>query len=84
MALRWAVDCSSLWPPDRNTTPGRIAGTVLFRHITVDSATSSTSACSSQPLPEMTIEAFRMVPSSSTFCWYSASNSERRVASVTS
>ena len=31
-----------------------------------------------------TIEAFRMVPSSSTLCSYSEANSERRVTSVTS
>src|SRR3546814_2973817 len=74
IASRCAVASSSLWPPDRNTMPGRIAGTLDFRHISVASATSSTLACSSQSLPGTTIDALRMVPSSATFCWYSASN----------
>ena len=64
--------------------PGTIAGTEDFRHISVDSATSSTLACSSQPLPETTIDALRMVPSSITFWLNSASNSERNTTSVTS
>ena len=65
--------------------PGRVAGTVLTSGTCrVTSATSSTLACSSQSLPEMTMLALRMVPSSITFCSYSASNSERSVTSVTS
>ena len=64
--------------------PGRIAGTAERRHISVASATSSTSACSAQSLPGSTIEALRIVPSNIT-CWlYSASNRPRRVISVTS
>ena len=64
--------------------PGTIAGTVDFRQIRVASATSSTSACSAQSLPGSTIEAFRITPSNIT-CWlYRASNTPRRVTSLTS
>ena len=84
MASRWAVASSSDCPPERNTIPGMIAGTADFRHISVASATSSTSACSAQRLPGSTIDAFRITPSYIT-CWlYSASNTPRRVTSVTS
>ena len=64
--------------------PGSTAGTADFRHRMVDSATSSMSACSAQSLPDTTMLAFRIVPSSITLCSYSAENSERSVASVTS
>ena len=50
------------------TTPATAAGTELSRQSTVASATSSTLARSAAASPEITMEAFRMVPSSSTFC----------------
>ena len=36
IALRCAVAVSSLWSPNRNTMPGKIAGTVDFRHVSRD------------------------------------------------
>ena len=64
--------------------PGIAAGTDALRQRTVASATSSTSACWAQLLPETTMLALRMVPSSMTLCSYSEPNNERSVASVTS
>ena len=73
------VLCSWLIAPEK-----ALAGTAVFRHIRVLSATSSTLACSGQSLPGTTIEAFRIVPSSITLWLYRASNSERSTTSVTS
>ena len=63
--------------------PGRIAGTVDFRHCSVAAATSSTATFSPLVVPGTTIEALRMQPSSTTLCSTSEANSERSITSVT-
>src|SRR5687767_13334865 len=66
MAFRCAVADSSDWPPERNTTPGCAAGTVRFSTRTVRSATSSTSACCGQFLPDTTMLDLSIVYSGAT------------------
>ena len=55
IAFRCAVASSSLWPPDRKTMPGTVAGTVRFRQSTVASATCWTLACWAHSCPEITM-----------------------------
>ena len=52
--------------------------------VLIAAATSSREAFSADSVPWMTIDALRIVPSSITFCSYSAANSERNTTSVTS
>src|SRR5678816_3596950 len=72
IAFRCAVASSSLWPPERNTTPGTAAGTVRRRLRTVASATSWTPACRGQLLPETTMFGLRSIPSRDTRWSWSA------------
>ena len=82
IASRCAVAFSSVWPPERNTTPGSAAGTVRLRTRSVRSATSATPAWRAFSLPETTMLALRITCSSETLCQMSSLKSVASIFSV--
>ncbi len=60
------VACSSLMPPDRNTTPGTSVGTCAVRHLIVASAIETSSSCVAQAFPGTTMFTLRSEPGRST------------------
>src|SRR6185436_1968991 len=78
ISLRWIVELTSDWPPERKTTPATSAGTWSRRTRTVAAATSSGPACVGAPAPDSTMFTLRREPARLTrwaaSCSYSASN----------
>ena len=84
IASRFVVASSSPWPPERKTMPGTDAGTVLFRHCTVFSDTSSRPARPTADAPESTIFGFSRIPSNATPWDRNWRNTSANAASVAS
>mmetsp|Transcript_3736 Transcript_3736/g.8325 ORF Transcript_3736/g.8325 Transcript_3736/m.8325 type:complete len:287 (+) Transcript_3736:38-898(+) len=82
-ACKLRAASSSVWPPDRKTTPGIAGGTVRMSVRTVKEATRS--VCSTPPpprdLPGVTIEHFSSAPSMTTPCMCMAANSAESTTS---
>ena len=84
IALRRADASGADCPPDRNAMPPTAAGTLRRKTRTVASATSSTLSCVAHFRPGTTMLGLRIMPSSSTRCVASASNTTCSARSVTS
>lgn len=76
-AVRLAVACSVVWPPDKNATPASSEGTCSRRTLAVARPTSEDDDAAEDCLPEVTILTLRMqarrLTLDSSRCWKRAS-----------